>query len=72
MSMGTPAGPLRIIRCALRVLGVWIRRPLRSPLPLPPSPDRKDLLGSIAALQAGPLQGDLLQAGVFPASGGKR
>jgi 2-polyprenyl-6-methoxyphenol hydroxylase-like FAD-dependent oxidoreductase len=47
MSMGKPAGPLRIARFALRVLWAWLRRAGRSVQVFAPSPERADLLARV-------------------------
>ena len=43
-SMGAPATPLRIVRFALRVIAVWLRKPFGPRFTLPPSPDRAALM----------------------------
>jgi 2-polyprenyl-6-methoxyphenol hydroxylase-like FAD-dependent oxidoreductase len=47
MSMGKPAGPLRIARFALRVLWSWLRGAGRAAPALPSGPPRRDLLARV-------------------------
>ena len=50
MSMGRPAGPLRIVRFALRVLWTWLRGAGRTAPALPPHPERTVLLGRVRGM----------------------
>ena len=57
MSMGKPAGPLRIARFAWRVLWAWLRRAGRAVQALPPGLPRTDLLTRVRAALPAPREG---------------